>query len=546
MNIVWMALGLINPNFGAKKWVRGQIWRLVIGLPVILLLNYFFLFKVVSGYEVLVPLTVLFFNGLLTLTVNLAQYQKGKTPLLWPIIVVLTPALAWAGMSVMPYLQAEKLASIPQVTVSAEAIPVTDVRHIREVPIENALFRAQKVIGELGIGYQVGTPVSQSINNHTYWVVPLEFRGFFKWRKFKTIPGVILVDAENSKEPARLLNGFDIQYAPSAFFGKDLARHLHQHFKGYYIDDLTLELDDNFKPYYVASVIKPTLGYGGEKVVGVAIVEPTSGEIAYHTLEEMPAWIDRAFPEKMAVNYNVWFGKYKNGLLNSIFSQQGVHLPTDHEVFGIIINNQFYWFTGHTSPSVKDDSLIGYTLMNARTGEITYYDDVEGYFNEQAAKRVVSEAVSNFEGYSGTQPLFYNIYNREVWIVPVISNSSQLQRFGIVDAKTGNTVVAKTKSEALLEFQQYLAQKTDVKIPSNQADYREIEAKVQRIANEVRDNTTYYYLLVEGKQQIFSVSRATNQYVPFIQSGDVVRIKYIDTTESIVPIMELNNVTLGR
>ncbi len=554
---VIMCFGLINLRFdllrtNVNQWVKGQVWRLVVGAPLCALWVYLTLPAMVSpvGYTViLLPLGI---NALLTMILRSAEAQKGGkvaglggVPLVALVVSLLIPL--YLNLLVVP-IHATSLRDVPVVEQVGEPVAVMDTDHIRLVPIENARWKAQKVVGNLGTGFEVGNLSIQMVDGKLYWVAPLEFRGFFKWMSFKEAPGFVVVNGEDPDAPAELMSSKFV-YTPSAFFNKDLARHIYSERNDILLLEPSLELDDQFKPWYVMSVGVPTVGKTGVKVTGVVMVDPADGSMQNYELQDIPAWVDQVIPEYLAEQHNYWFGRYVHGFWNSVFSQRDVHIPTEWEdeidVFGVIgADSRFYWFTGHTSPSTEDDSLMGYTMMDARTGKISYYVNAAGFFNEAAAVSSVDAAVSNFGGWHGAQPLLYNLYGSESYVVPVLSENNKLQAVGIVNAKTGQTIVKPTKAEALLVYRQYLGSGLGEAIPTQTGDLKTLEGQVLRAGSATVGGNTLFYFTIDGSERIFTANSSIGSEVALTRVGDTVRVGYLDTSEATVPLSTLENLTL--
>lgn len=552
-----MCLGLFNLRFDLLKedkpaWRKGQVRRLLFGVPLCALWVYLTLPALVNwvGYTVfLLPLGI---NAALTLATRSATAIKGQRvsalggiPLLVLAASLLIPF--YLNVLVIP-LQASALRDVPTVQEVADTMPVMNPEHVRLVPLETALWKAQKTVGELGTGFEVGELSIQMIEGKLYWVAPLEFRSFFKWLSYKQTPGFVLVDGEDPDAPA-VLHQSPVVYSPSAFFAHDLSRHLYASHNDVYLLEASLELDDEFQPWYVMSVGHPTVGKTGVKVTGVIVVDPETGEQQDYTLTDMPQWIDEAIPEYVAERQNYWFGRYAHGFWNSLFSQKDVHVPTEWndeiDVFGVIgADNRFYWFTGHTSPSAQDDSLMGYTMTDGRTGVIYYYRDAVGYYNEGAAVSSVNAAVSNYAGWHGAQPLLYNLYGAESYIVPVLSENDKLQAIGIVNAKTGQTIVKPTKAEALLVYRQYLGSGLGNAIPTQTGTVATKEGKVSRVGAAVIGGNTMFYLHLEDSELVFTANASISSKVALTQPGDTVSLGYLDTAETTVPLVSFDNLSL--
>src|SRR5699024_9569875 len=99
-----------------------------------------------------------------------------------------------------------------------------------------------------------------------------------------------------------------------------------------------------------------------------------------------PGFVDQIIPDDVAEERNAWFGKYKHGLFNSWFGKEDVREVTNWEGYDPITgvfdeDNTLNWFTDFTRPDKDSGSMVGYSMMDTRTGEITYYNGANGNIN---------------------------------------------------------------------------------------------------------------------------------------------------------------------
>lgn len=428
---------------------------------------------------------------------------------------------------------------------STDMEPV-DTAHIRMVSKKQAMWSAKKILGDadgsLGSKYQIGNLTIQKVGEGLVWVAPLEFQGFRSWTRFDTTPGYVKVSAENPSKPAELVTGYKFRYLQSAFFGDNLERLLYQN--GYQFTgstDYTFELDDDGKPYFVVTGYVPTIGYSGDDVVNIALVDPETGEVTEYSIEEAPAWVDRIIPKGFAFERLNWYGKYVDGWVNSWWGEDNVRIPTDADNVSDLwltwgSDGNAYWFTGMTSSKATDDSLVGFVLMNSRTGETLEYKLAGA--DEEGVLKAVNDAVSNYSNYEGTQPVLYNIYGELTWVVPVISGDGIFQRLALVRAENAQVILGKNKKEALAEYRRVLQSSGNTVAPSSQTKTSAANGIIDRIRciAESGNTTCYLTLLGSEHQQIFTGTLLVSAELVIAQHGDRVAIEYTDTSEGLVPM----------
>ncbi len=432
-----------------------------------------------------------------------------------------------------------------------------DVTHIRVVSEEQARWLGDKVIGEapgsLGSRYRVGKFSIQRVRGELHWVAPLEFNSFSKWMSYGTTPGFVMVNAENRNIQARLVTKVGdkelrLRYLDSAFWGDNLARFVRGRYISTGLADYTFELDDHLKPYWTITVFEPSIGFWGPKVKGVLTVDPENGVVEFYDEKQgIPDWIDRVYPEEFVGDYLSWHGKYVQGWINSWWSEENVEVPTPFEgdpnalwmVWGS--DGEPYWFTGLTSSSDSDQSLTGFMLVNTRTGAARRYR-VTGP-NETAVLQATDSAVSNFRGYHGTQPILYNIFGELTWVVPVVSDAHILQKVACVRASNAMVDLGDDVESALRAYRSRIAREGFTTAPtSHSAIIKKDGLTVARIGEE---GGVRYLLFEELPDRIFSVGNGISPELAVTRIGDKVAIEYLETDDSIVPVLKFDNQALN-
>src|SRR5262249_3139867 len=252
----------------------------------------------------------------------------------------------------------------------------------------------------------------------------LEFHDPIQWMVRRTSPGVIVVSAENPDAAPELRQRNPMRYIKSAYLNDNLYRHVYFRYGNEEILETTIQLDDEGNPYELATMGRPTIGWSGERVTAVVIVDPATGamqRIPREQFASLPHWISRVVPPDLALAYNAWFGRYVHGYLNSLFAKRDVHLPARGEVFGLLLpGGRFVWFVDHTSPSMSDASMTGFTYMDSRSGAMTYYTASGGEFSSAGAENAVRANPIVRQGrLLPTQPVLYNVFGQNTWVVPI-------------------------------------------------------------------------------------------------------------------------------
>ncbi|KKR17949.1 MAG: hypothetical protein UU65_C0004G0003 [candidate division CPR2 bacterium GW2011_GWC1_41_48] len=470
-----------------------------------------------------------------------------------------------------PIVNASAYRNLGDVTVSNKSIDAVSQKNIRLLPKASAAQIGKQAIGKGNIGSRYELDEDhydvQMVNGTIYWVAPLEFRGFLTWNSTGGIsPGYVMVNAEDKFAAPKLVEGKKMRYTWGAWFSSNYLRYMYLA-KGYRnvgLTEPTFEVDDNGKPYYVISLTRPTLGFNGPKLLGAAILDPETGEVKRYSVDKLPKWVDRAFPEEMAKIYTNNWGKYVSGWWNSIVGIDVQEISSvevddgeeEHREFQDVFlvhnkeNDDPVWVTGMTSPSKKDTSLTGYMAINSRNGKMTYYPAKTGSLGNESAviKSVDSDKVVSIQKtYRASQPIFYNIYGVESWVVPVLSKNNIVEMVAIVYANdTRQVAVGETKQEALENYKDLLSEiKATGIVPTDAKDTKKIAGKIIRITDATINGSTRFYLLIDSDQtKLFEVS-SRNTEILGSQVGDRVQITYDDTSEDRVAVKSFDDLELN-
>jgi len=533
--VLFMSFGLVNLDF-KRNWLRGQLLRLAIGVPILIGYAYFQMPALVFPQCLTLLLLTLVPNAAYGVAMSAGMAVKSRRIVsirpasITPYLIALAVVFGFAAiLTIAPVVDASGLRDVADVTTSTSLPPTADVKHVRVVPQESALFAGNKVVGQLGAYYRVGDFNVQVAARSLVWVAPLEFQGIVQWLSRRTSPGVIVVSAENPDAQPELRVRAPLRYIPSALLNENLYRHVYFRYGTEQLLETTLQLDDKGDPQYIVSLGRPTIGWSGTIVTGVVLVDPATGamrRIARADFEKLPAWMSRVYPPELALAYNVWFGSFVHGLLNNIFVKRDVHVPARNEVFGLLAGSRFVWFVDHTSPA-SDQSMTGFTYMDTVTGKITYYTSSGGEFNSRGAEDAVgSNPIVRQGKLFPTQPLLYNAFGQNTWVVPLIAETGKYQTVALVQAKNGHVVVgasgsASPQDDAFAQYAAFLgggAAATAARIAGDRA----LAGTIDRIATAP---TGTVYLTLRGTPGIFTLDAHDAPAALLARPGDRVQFK---------------------
>jgi hypothetical protein len=185
-------------------------------------------------------------------------------------------------------------------------------------------------------------------------------------------------------------------------------------------------------------------------------------------------------------------------------------------------------------------SMVGFTMFDARTGELQYFRDASGSLNGRTAMDLAERTFRRDDYVAGT-PSLYNIYGQYTWIVPLMDKNDVLRQIMLVSARDENIYgYGETKREAFGAYQLEISSQSDEKVvPGEYTDMVEITAEIDRIYKwDKEDNVTIRFLL-EGEDRIFTVNASSYPRALFLEPGDEVTISFMDTGEEVQAIEDL-------
>lgn len=486
----------------------------------------------------------------------------------WPAIILLTLGGAFlasgierkikgvlflASLGVAIYVLSAPLWNANDKFTSAEMKEEVEIKPFDEtqtpasVPPKFARNKMKKAFGQVPNTsyYELGRLQIQKVNGEYVYIAPVEFSGFFKWMNGGSTPGYFMMSATDSADNPKFVEQA-MKYVPSAYLNSNLERHIRlQHPLLIFYGDAQLEVDDDGKPYYIRSYGEFVSARNGFDVKGIVLVDALTGKSEVVKLEDVPEFIDGAVSPETVSLQNSYFGNYVHGFWNSKFGKKDVKLPSDEGTESNVSpvfdeKGDMYYFTDFTSPKEGVDSMLGYSLTNARTGQATYYTGNldSSYMDSQGTLQIIEKKFIE-KKWSGEMPVLYNFYGEASWLTAVLDSNGFLQNYFIVSASNPEiSVYATTPKEALKLYKTALSRGGNTVDGSSNATEKNASGKVLRVYKErLGDFTIVSFLLSNGENYL--VSAETEPLSIYLQEGDEVILTYGDTGEQFLPVRNL-------
>ena len=421
---------------------------------------------------------------------------------------------------------------------------------IRVVDEELAMLLGEKIIGSqpsLGSQTEIGEFTIQKVNDELYWVAPLLHTGFFKWyNNSEGTPGYVMVSATNERD-VKLIQDVKgkpvkIKYQPGAFFGSRIDRHVY--FNGYAtvgLEDFNFEIDDNGHPYWIVTKYKKRIGFAGNDATGVLVVDAETGVIQEYDIANTPLWVDRIQPISfIEEQLNDW-GEYVHGYWN--WANENKLMTTEGLTLVYGENHKSYWYTGLSSVG-KEESAVGFVLVDTRTKEATYYrqSGATEYAAQSSAEGKVQE-----KGYHASLPIPYLINNIPTYVMTLKDDGGLVKMFAMVSINDYTIVgVGNTMRETLMAYKNVYNMADNGIDPASVSTKKSFKSVVTRIENDVKNGNSFYYFTIKDYPNIFVGSSQLSNELPVTMVGDSINIAFDVDLEEVIDVSSFDNLNIGK
>ncbi len=359
-------------------------------------------------------------------------------------------------------------------------------------------------------------------------VTPLRYGSFIKWitNRSKGIPAYMQIDMTTQEaDLIKLTEG--IYYSESEYFGRNINRYLRFHCPTYIFDTINFEIDDNGVPYWICPVKDYTIGlFGGQTVSRVVIVNAVTGDLKDYAIADVPQWIDRVYSAELLITLYDYYGTLRHGYWNSVFSQKDVLETTDGYNY-IALEDGVWVYTGVTSVG-KDESNVGFVLMNQRTAETRFYS-ISGA--EEYSAMASAEGQVQHLSYQATFPLLLNISGEPTYFIALKDAAGLVKKYAMVNISQyqivaiGDTVNECEKIYLELMKTNHINVEDTTKLPK-------ITGIITKIAEGAIEGNSHYYILLNNSNEIFDVEVVNFINIIKYNVGDTVTFTYSEGMES--------------
>lgn len=468
---------------------------------------------------------------------NEKKSKRFKGLMVVPVIIALVGVLgAVASLTLFPG-NAEKYSTILNTEDGdfATDIEQADYSTIPFIDRDSAVLLGNRTMGTMAdyvSQFEISDLYSQiNYRDAPVRVSPLNYADVFKWWSNHNtgIPAYVIVNM--STQDTQIVRLEDpIYYSDSDPFFNNVDRHVQLSHPFYIFGEKSFEIDDNGKPYWIYPVIDYTVGlFGGETVSRVVLCDASTGECQDLAIDEVPQWVDRAYPADLLIQQYNWSGALSSGWINSWLGQSGVKQTTpgsDGQLgYNYIAKDDDVWVYSGVTSATADNSIIGFVLINQRTAESKFYP-VAGATEESAMSSAEGQ-VQNLK-YEATFPLLINVDNQPTYFMALKDNAGLVKKYAMIDIQRyQNVAVGDTLEETEKSYKKMLrANGVSTDDDSGKATKMDGTATgtISLISPVVLDGNSHYYVMLNGDGTLYDCPVANVVDIVRFKEGDSVTL----------------------
>ena len=536
ITLMYIALPIV---FTLLAWGCGRHKKLALVslIPVIILAGLIVYFLLPSRNL----LSIIEGNGWYSL-LWLIIYETGKAssfddePTKYDVIMVLATAVVFlcgivgvfhTHMSVKPtwdsisktYSKSSEAPTFKRGETPIALAPRTVLNRVRKASSDVPNTQYYSISNNVQAQYYRGKPV---------YVISIEYNGFWTMQKAQEIPGYFIIDATKQGATPKFVKK-PYKYATSAYFGKDAERQIYRHVPNWLsLGSPQLEIDDNGTPYWVETLYKPeALSHRVNwSRLQIVVMNAQTGSVKSYSTDKLPKFIDEGITSSIANNINRDFGKYRYGFWNAHFSKTGVMKPTGNGVEDGVTsvfnkNGTISYFTDFTTDKTGSDSALGYSMINARTGHLTFYK-ANNIMDSDGAKNN-AEQDYKAQRWHPTMPILYNVNGHPTWVMTITDSTHAIRGYYYLDATDQSVYGTGTSPiSALDSFRQALANNgsTAGNTPGQKA--KRITGLVDRVAVLSSQNKVLFTMKRDHKT-VFTINLSDYSSAALMRPNDKIK-----------------------
>ena len=182
-------------------------------------------------------------------------------------------------------------------------------------------------------------------------------------------------------------------------------------------------------------------------------------------------------------------------------------------------------------------------LVNSRTKESTLYH-LSGA-GEEVAEKSAQDVIPE-KHYMATNPLPFSVDGVPTYIMTLTDQNGIPRAYAMVDIQQYQVLAVQdtlknTYQSYLTKLANLLHGNGSVAIGENKAEYIKVHGIIDRIANDMKNGTTIYYLTIKQNNHIFTSTSELSEKLVLSKAGDSVDVVVEKSTQKLMTMNKFEN-----
>ena len=340
-----------------------------------------------------------------------------------------------------------------------------------------------------------------------------------------------------------------IYYSDSDPLFNNVDRHVQLSYPFYILGDKSFEIDDNGKPYWLYPVMDFKVGlFGGQTVSRVIMCDANTGECQDLAIEDVPQWVDRAYPAELLIEQYNWSGSLSGGWINSWLGQSGVRQTTpgtDGNLgYNYVVKDDDVWVYSGVTSATSDNSIIGFVLINQRTAESKFYP-VAGATEDSAMSSAEGQVQQMRD--TATFPLLINVGGQPTYFIALKDSAGLVKMYAMIDIQRYQNVAVGNTIEETEDAYKQLLRSNGIEIQGSEEESTVTEGSatgtISLISPVVLGGDTHYYVMLAGNDTLYDCPVANIVDIVRYKEGDDITLNFSSGGGSLVVVDSISQPT---
>lgn len=365
-----------------------------------------------------------------------------------------------------------------------------------------------------------------------------------------TLPGYFIISATDINDTAHFVKE-KLDYSETSWFSHNIARKIYMRNPKYaQVGEPILEIDNNNQAYWVQTLLN--VRWAGQLMyddIHVSLTNADTGKTTVYSTKDLPAWVDAGVSPEAATRMNRAYGnpyafnfRHKNQIKPTENGSESGVTP--------VFNNDrsISYFDDFTTVTSNADSDKGYSLIDTRTGKLSFYTGKNvGIMDSDGAIKVAKQLHPQNK-WHGSNPVIMNIDGTPTWVVSMMDQNERFREYAYIKGADQNVIgEGENASDALAAYRNALAGSVQT-ASANDASIKTqtITGKVARVnANATLDDKQVVIFKLENDETMYTLDPSKMQNALLMQAGDDVKLK-VKTVKgaSVANVINLTNNSL--